>query len=88
MVAAGDKEPGAIAMVFTGHEGEAGKAVFERSIAALKKALPEGYTIAEQKFDAEDGTIRFKVAAPEGKKVDKELVKKLVDAVKTAIDKK
>jgi len=88
IVASGDKEPGAIAMVFTGQEGEAGKAVFERSIAALKKALPEGYTVAEQKFDAEAGTIRFKVAAPEGKKVDKDLVKKLVDAVKTAIDKK
>jgi hypothetical protein len=87
-VAVGDKEPGAIAMVFTGHEGEAGKAMFERSIAALKKALPEGYTVAEQKFDEESGTIRFKVAAPEGRKVDETLVKKLVDAVKTALDKK
>ncbi len=88
VVASGDKEPGAITMIFTGHEGEAGKAVFERSIAALKKALPEGYTIAEQKFDAEDGTIRFKIAAPKDRKADETLVKKLVDAVKTAIDKK
>ena len=77
-----------ISLLFTGHDGEAGQASFERAIVALKKALPEGYTLAEQKYDGENGTMTFKIAAPEGKKTDETLVKKLVDAVKGAIDKK
>jgi beta-lactamase regulating signal transducer with metallopeptidase domain len=86
-VATTGKDEGAINLVFTGHRGEAGKAAFERSVAALKKALPEGYSVAEQEFDEEDGTIRFKVAAPEGKKADETLVKTIVDAVRSALDK-
>ena len=87
-VATTGKDEGAIDLVFTGHEGEDGKAAFERSVAALKKALPEGYTIAKQEFDEEDGAIRFKVAAPDGKKADETLIKKLVDAVRSALEKK
>ena len=83
-----EKDDGMISLLFTGQDGEAGQASFERATAALKKALPEGYTLAEQKYDGENGTMTFKLSAPEGKKTDETLVKKLVDAVKSAIDKK
>jgi len=81
----GDKSDGAISLIFTGQEGEAGKAAFERAIAALKKDLPEGYKLAEQKYDAENGTMTFKISAPEGKKTDQTLVRRLVDTVKDAL---
>ena len=88
VIALGEKDDGMISLVFTGQDGEAGQASFERAIVALKKAMPEGYTLAEQKFDAENGTMSFKLSTPEGKKTDETLVKKLVDAAKSAIDKK
>jgi beta-lactamase regulating signal transducer with metallopeptidase domain len=87
MIRISDKE-GEISLMFTGQEGEAGKAVFERAIASLKKDLPEGYKLAEQNYDAEKGTMTFKIATPEGKKPDETLVRKLVDIVKEEIDKK
>ena len=74
-------------MLFTGLVGDAGKADAERATAALKKALPEGYTITGQKFNEEDGTIRFEVKGPEGRETDEALVKKLVTAVKEALKK-
>jgi hypothetical protein len=88
VIALGEKDDGMISLIFTGQDGEAGQASFERAIVALKKALPEGYALAEQKYDAENGTMTFKISAPEGKKADETLVKKLVDAAKSAIDKK
>ena len=79
------KNESAINMIFTGLLGAEGKAGAERATAALKKALPEGYTISGQKFDAEDGTIRFEVKGPEGQKTDEALIKKMVAAVKDAL---
>lgn len=87
-IATTGKDEGAVNLVFTGQEGEAGKAAFERAVAALKKALPEGCAIAEQEFDAEDGTIRFKIAVAEGRKTDETLVRTVVDAVRSALEKK
>jgi beta-lactamase regulating signal transducer with metallopeptidase domain len=58
---------------------------FERAVANLKKELPEGYKLLEQKFDAENGTMTFKIASPEGAKVNKKIIRKLVDSVKEAI---
>jgi beta-lactamase regulating signal transducer with metallopeptidase domain len=87
-VATGDKNEGTINLVFTGHEGEAGQAAFERAVTTLKKELPEGYTLVEQKFDGEDGTMTFKVAPPEGKKTDGTFIKKLVEMVQEQINKK
>jgi beta-lactamase regulating signal transducer with metallopeptidase domain len=87
MVSTGEKDDDAIHMIFTGHKGAEGKAAVEKAAAALKKALPEGYTIAEQKFDEEDGTIRFTIKGPEGKKEDGTLIRKIVDAVKDALKK-
>jgi beta-lactamase regulating signal transducer with metallopeptidase domain len=87
MIRISDKE-GEISLMFTGQDGEAGKAVFERAIASLKKDLPEGYKLTEQNYDAEKGTMTFKIATPEGKKPDENLVRKLVDIVKEEIDKK
>jgi beta-lactamase regulating signal transducer with metallopeptidase domain len=58
---------------------------YERAVVNLKKELPEGYKLLEQKFDAENGTMTFKIAPPEGKKVDEKLVRKLVDGLKEAI---
>jgi hypothetical protein len=84
-VETGDKNEGAINLIFTGQEGEAGKAAFERAVAALKKELPEGYMLVEQKYDSEDGTMTFKVAAPEGRKTDGTLIRKLVETVQEQI---
>lgn len=83
----GEKE-GEISLIFTGHDGEAGKAAFERAITKLKRDLPEGCKLIEQKYDTENGVISFKIAMPEGKKTDEALVKKLVDSLRTEIDKK
>jgi beta-lactamase regulating signal transducer with metallopeptidase domain len=58
---------------------------FERAAANLKKELPEGYKLVEQKFDPENGTMTFKISSPEGKKIDEQTVRKLVDGVKEAI---
>ncbi|NTV81620.1 MAG: hypothetical protein HGA24_09390, partial [Candidatus Aminicenantes bacterium] len=82
----GDKSDGTINLIFTGQEGgEAGKAAFERAIATMKKELPEGYKLSEQKYDAENGTMTFRIATPEGKKTDANLIRELVDSVKDAI---
>ena len=51
----------------------------------MKKELPEGYKLLEQKFDAENGTMTFKIAPPEGTKVDEKIIRKLVDGLKEAI---
>jgi beta-lactamase regulating signal transducer with metallopeptidase domain len=80
-----DEAEGTINLIFTGQDGEAGKAAFERAIATLKKELPEGFKLVEKEFDVENGTMTFKIAAPEGKKTDETLVRKLVDSLKDAI---
>ncbi len=79
MIGIGDKGDRTISLIFTGQEGEAGKAAFERAIASLKKELPDGYKLVEQEFDAEKGTMTFKISAPEGKKTDETLIRKLVE---------
>jgi len=86
-VETGDKNEGTINLIFTGQDGEAGKAAFERAVTTLKKGLPEGYKLVEQKYDSEDGTMTFKVAAPEGKKTDGTLIRKLVEMVQEEIKK-
>jgi hypothetical protein len=58
---------------------------YERAVVNLKKELPEGYKLLEQKFDAENGTMTFKIAPPEGTKVDEKIIRKLVDGLKEAI---
>ena len=55
---------------------------FERVVARLKKDLPEGYSLVKQEFDQENGTMSFKIAPPEGKKVDEKVARKLVDSLK------
>jgi len=82
MIGVDDKDGRTINLIFTGQDGEAGKAAFERAITTLKKDLPEGYKLIEQKFDADNGTMTFKIATPEGKAFDKTIVKKLVDSLK------
>jgi beta-lactamase regulating signal transducer with metallopeptidase domain len=61
---------------------------FERVVARLKKDLPEGYSLAEQEFNEEDGVMRFKITRPEGVKVDETVVRKLVDSLKDELKKK
>jgi beta-lactamase regulating signal transducer with metallopeptidase domain len=85
MVGIGDENERAINMVFTGQTGEAGRAEFEKALAALKQELPAGYKIVEQKHDADKGTMTFKVEAPEGGKTDAAFIRKLVDTVKNAL---
>ncbi|MBE3125488.1 MAG: hypothetical protein IMZ57_07490, partial [Acidobacteria bacterium] len=62
-----------------------GREAYDRALAKLKKDLPEGYKLLEQKFDAENGSMHFKIAPPEGTKADKKLVRKLVDSVKVEV---
>jgi beta-lactamase regulating signal transducer with metallopeptidase domain len=82
-----DKNGGTINLIFTGQDGEAGKAAFERAVAKLKKELPEGYKIVEQEYEADNGAMTFKISTPEGKKMDETLVKKLVELVQSEIKK-
>jgi hypothetical protein len=84
-IGVGDKGGQTISLIFTGHEGEAGKAAFDRALAALKTGLPEGYRITEQDYDADKGVMTFKISAPEGQKTDETLIKKLVESLKEAI---
>jgi len=75
-----------INLVFTASVGgRLGAADFERAVAKLKKELPEGYKILEQKLDAENGVMTFKISPPQGAKVDGKLVRKIVDSIKEAI---
>jgi len=60
---------------------------YERTLAKLKKELPEGFKLLEQKFDSETGTMTFKIAPPEGKKIDEKLIRKLVDGLKAEVKK-
>jgi beta-lactamase regulating signal transducer with metallopeptidase domain len=64
---------------------ETGPADFERAVVSLKKGLPDGCKLMEQKFDAEEGTMTFRIASPEGKKFDEQTVRKLVDSLTGAI---
>jgi hypothetical protein len=81
----GDKGERTINLMLTGQEGEAGKAVFERVRAKLQERLPEGYKIEGQDYDAEKGLMTFKISAPEGRKTDETLVRKLVESLKDAL---
>ncbi len=58
---------------------------FERVVARLKKDLPEGYSLVKQEFDQENGTMVFKIAPAEGKKVDEKVIRKLVDSLKAEL---
>ncbi len=81
------KDEGAITIVI-GEKG-LGREAYERALSKLKNELPEGFTLVEQEFEADSGTMTFKIAAPKGQKgVDEELVKKLVDGLRAEIDKK
>ncbi|MCX6570593.1 MAG: hypothetical protein NT006_04120 [Candidatus Aminicenantes bacterium] len=82
------KDDGLIQIVLTGREGDAGRKAYELAVAKLKKELPEGYRLLEQNYDVESGAMTFKIALPEGKKSDEKLVQKLVDSLRTEIDKK
>ena len=86
-VRSGDKDKGSINLAFTSRKGEAGQAAFERAVAKLKQDLPEGYRLIEQKYDADKGTMTFRIASPEGKTSDETLVKKLVELGQSEIEK-
>ncbi len=58
---------------------------YSGAMRAAAEALAEGYKIVEQKYDAEKGTMSFKVEAPEGKTTDQTLIRKIVDSLKETI---
>jgi len=77
-----------IQILLSGIEGGEGRSTYPLGVAAidrLKKDLPEGYKILESKYDKDAGTMTFKIAPPEGTKVDEKLVRKLVDSLNEAI---
>ena len=84
--AAGDGDAN-INIILTGKTGEEGKKAYERALAELKKRLPEGYKLAGQSFDPENGTMVFGIAAAEGMKTDETVVRKLVEALQAEIKK-
>ncbi len=77
-------DDGAIHIVYVNDEieGKGGRAEYEKALARLKNALPEGYKLKDSKFDEEAGTMTFMIAPPEGKKADPEVVRKLADLFK------
>jgi hypothetical protein len=78
----------AIKIVLAGIKEAEGGGTYPLGISAvdrLKKDLPEGYKILESTYDKEAGTMTFKIAPPEGAKVDEKLVRKLVDSLKAEI---
>ncbi|MEN6560347.1 MAG: M56 family metallopeptidase [Acidobacteriota bacterium] len=86
MVTAGNG--GDISLVFTGQEGPEGRKAYERAVARLKQELPEGCRITSQEYDPETGAMTFKIGTPKDKKTDEALVRKLVDTVRSEIEKK
>jgi hypothetical protein len=84
--AAGDGDA-TINVILTGKKGDEGKKAYERALVELKKRLPEGYKLAGQSYDPENGTMVFGIAAAEGMKTDEAVVRKLVDALQAEIKK-
>ena len=84
--AAGDGDA-TINVILTGKKGDEGKKAYERALAELKKRLPEGYKLAGQSYDPENGTMVFGIAAAEGMKTDEAVVRKLVEALQAEIKK-
>jgi beta-lactamase regulating signal transducer with metallopeptidase domain len=76
-----------ILLIATGKAGEEGREAYTRAVAKLKDELPEGYKLLEQNYDEDSGTITFKVTAPEGKKDNESLIRKLVDSLKAEVKK-
>jgi len=82
------KDDNTIQIALSGIKSEEGRSAYPLGVAAvdrLKKDLPEGYRILESKYDKDAGTMTFKIAPPEGAKVDEKLIRKLVDSLKEAI---
>lgn len=82
------KNDGPISFVFTGQAGAEGKKAFERAVTKLSQELPDGYQLAERSYDPETGAMTFRIDAPKDAKMDKALVEKLVEMVRSEIDKK
>lgn len=85
MVGVGDTNDRAITIIFTGRTGEEGRADYAKAQAQLKKELPEGYKIVEQKYDADEGEMSFRIEAPEGAKTDAAFIRKVLDSVKSTL---
>jgi len=52
-----------LALAFTTQPGKIGREVYDRTVAELKQALPEGCTL-ESEFQEDSGTIVVKVKGP------------------------
>lgn len=74
-------------VVLSGKSGAEGKAAFKRALDKLEKEIPEGYSVAESKYDEESGSITLKIEGPADKKHDVDFIKKLVDVLKDEIKK-
>lgn len=73
-----------LALAFTTHPGKIGQEVYDRTVAELKQALPEGCAL-ESEFKEESGTIVVKVKGPRLKKDQMEaLVEKMAAILKKA----
>jgi len=80
-----DKGEGGLTIVLS--EEGLGREAYERALARLKKDLPEGYKIAESEFEEEGPSMTFRLTPPEGKAVDKDVVKRLVELLQAEIKK-
>lgn len=77
---------GAITIVLS--EKGLDRPAYERALASLKKGLPDGYKVLKSEFEEDAASMTVTIAPPEGKPVDKTIVKKLVESLRGAVDKK
>jgi beta-lactamase regulating signal transducer with metallopeptidase domain len=75
---------GTFSMVFEHGAGGLKKDDYEAVVAAMKKALPDGYAV-EPEYDEAKGKVLMKFSGPSGKKgVSRDLVAKILKAYKDA----
>jgi beta-lactamase regulating signal transducer with metallopeptidase domain len=82
--ASGDSSAVTLAFSVAGDDGLAADDL-DRAVALLKKELPEGFKILEQKLDEESGFLTFKIGAPAGSKINANDIRALVDKIKAEL---
>jgi hypothetical protein len=73
-----------ISIMFDINPGENSREVCDRIVARVKQELPDGYAI-EPEFNEKSGAVTLKIAGSGMAKVPKDLIKKVVDVIKTEI---
>ena len=67
-------------VIYSISKGEQSRGVYDKTIARLKKEMPEGVKL-EPEFDEESGVIKIKITMKDGESFNKELIKKITDII-------